>query len=153
MSRPSRYVARAAALTAVSLTAALTMVAPASAAPVNDSWEYCREPIDGAVLCITATPDPASGVAQVTSSITIEPGRKFGYALMYLSRCPIGGSALDCEDLPPLIAREPEHPVTASLPLDDDYYYWVYANWRDDQWHTHVGVQLKTPQPEPEQSP
>jgi hypothetical protein len=153
MSRTSRYAARAAALAAVSVTTALTLVAPASAAPANDSWEYCREPIDGAVLCITATPDPVSGVAAVTSSLTIEPGRRFGYALMYLSRCPVAGTPLDCENLPPLIAREPEHPVTASWPSDDDYYYWASVNWRDDQWHTHVGVQLETPHPEPEQSP
>jgi hypothetical protein len=147
MSRLTRRIARAAALTAVPLAATLALVAPAAAAPVEDSWENCTDPIEGAVLCLTATPDPASGTAQVTGSLTIESGRTFAYGLMYLFRCPVSDTALECEDTGPLIQRDTAQLVTAPLQLDDDYYYWVSANWRDDQWHTRVGVRVTSPEP------
>jgi hypothetical protein len=147
MSRLTRRIARAAALTAVPLAATLALAAPAAAAPVEDGWQNCLDPIEGAVLCITAAPDPVSGTAQVTGSLTIEPGRTFVHGLMYLYSCPVSDTPTRCEYTAPLIRFDTAQLVTEPFPLDDSRYYWVSATWRDDQRHARAGVQVRGPVP------
>jgi hypothetical protein len=141
---------RAAVLIAAVGAVTVALAAPAAAEPVNDAWQNCTEPMDGAVLCVTATPDPVSGVAQVTGSLTIEPGRTFYYGMLTLYSCQWIETERVCEWTPLLIGRDVDRVVTQPFPLDDDHDYWVSANWRDDQWHTHIGVHLDGPEVPPE---